>query len=70
MKNKITKANMTKFDYKARKLGLFGVIIVVLSLAVVLPIAGSVSSKNGNIQTEIQQLREDIRNDNYTIENK
>lgn len=70
MKNKIEKRNMTGFDYKARKLGIIGLAIFVLSLAVVLPIAGSISSNNVKMEVEIQQLRDDIRNENIVIENK
>ena len=70
MKNKITKKHMTKFDYTARKLGIIGLFIFVLSMAVVLPIAGSISSSNTRIQMEIQNLHEEIDNGNYVIENK
>ena len=70
MKNKITKKHMTKFDYTARKLGIIGLFIFVLSMAVVLPIAGSISSSNTRIQMEIQNLHDEIDNGNYVIENK
>ena len=70
MKNKIEKRNMTVFDYKARRLGIIGAAIFVLSLAVALPIAGSISTSNTKMEIEIQQLKDEIRNDNIVVENK
>ena len=46
MKNKVEKRYLTKFDYKARRLGIAGVIIVVLSLFVLLPISKNISNDN------------------------
>jgi hypothetical protein len=70
MKNKLTKKNMTKFDYSARRLGIVGAALLVLSFAVALPIATSVSSANNNMKMEIQQLHDEINNDNYVVETK
>ena len=70
MKNKIEKRNMTGFDYKARRLGIIVAAIFVLSLAVALPIAGSISTSNTKMEIEIQQLKDEIRNENIVVENK
>ena len=59
MKNKLTKRNMTKFDYKARKLGILGCVLAVLSLAVILPISSNVSNENVALNDEIQELTTD-----------
>ncbi len=59
MKNKLKKANMTKFDYKARKLGFLGAILVVLSLAVILPISATINSDNVKLKNEIRTLNKD-----------
>ena len=59
MKNKLEKRNMTKFDYKARKLGFLGLVLVVLSCAVILPISASLDSKNVTLTNEIKQLNKE-----------
>lgn len=56
MKNKLEKKHMTKFDYKARKLGILGGVLVVLSLAVILPISVSMNTENVQLNNEIQEL--------------
>ena len=62
MKNKLTKRNMTKFDYKARKLGILGGILVVLSLAVILPISATINSDNVRLKNEIRKLNKEKSN--------
>lgn len=62
MKNKLTKRNMTKFDYKARKLGILGGILVVLSLAVILPISATINSDNVRLKNEIRTLNKEKSN--------
>ena len=67
MKNKLVKRNMTKFDYRARKLGIFGAILAVLSLAVILPISANISSNNVALTNEIQGITNDIKHDNIIV---
>ena len=59
---------MTKFDYKARKLGILGGILVVLSLAVILPISATINSDNVRLKNEIRTLnKEKVENDTSII---
>jgi hypothetical protein len=67
MKNKLTKRNKTGFDYKARRLGIIGGIVIILSLAVLVPIASSISSKNVALASEIQHLNEEIEDANSKV---
>ena len=68
MKNKLNKKNMTKFDYKARKLGILGGILVVLSLAVILQISATINSDNVLLKNEIRTLnKEKVDSDNSII---
>ena len=73
MKNKLTKKNMTKFDYKARRLGVLGGILVVLSLAVILPISVTINSDNVRLKNEIRTLNKehvDYDVDTIVVESK
>jgi hypothetical protein len=70
MKDKLVKKNMTKFDYVAKRLGIFGVCLLILSMAVVLPISANISSTNKNISVEIQELHDEMNNKEYIVENK
>ena len=63
MKNKLQKRNLTKFDYKARKLGILGCILVVLTLAVMLPVSANLSSNNTTLTNEIRMLNNDVNDD-------
>ena len=63
MKNKLEKRNLTKFDYKARKLGILGCILVVLTLAVMLPVSANLSSNNTTLTNEIRMLNNDVNDD-------
>lgn len=65
MKNKLVKRNMTKFDYKARKLGILGCVLAVLSLAVILPISYNIAEKNVTLNQEIKEL--DTQDDDTII---
>ena len=67
MKNKLEKRNMTKFDYKARKLGVLGIVLCALSLAVILPISANINSKNTNLTNEIRQLNKDHFDDSTIV---
>ena len=74
MKNKLVKTNMTKFDYRARKLGIFGVILLGISLTVALPIATSLSNYNKQLTQDITIIQmengKDDTTHHYTVENK
>ena len=67
MKNKLEKRNMTKFDYKARKLGILGGIFVVLSLAVMLPLMNTINAKNVSLNNEIRILNNEIHDDSVIV---
>ncbi|MDD6302629.1 MAG: hypothetical protein PUA56_04960 [Bacillales bacterium] len=70
MKNKLEKRNLTSFDYKARKLGIIGGVIIILSLAILLPLATSISSSNVAIANEIQELNAQIEKNDSKLEKK
>ncbi len=72
MKNKLVKRNMTKFDYRARKLGFLGLAIIGISLSVGLPIANSLSKMNSNLTQEIVVMQNEQTDENhqYTVERK
>ena len=70
MKNKLEKRNMTRFDYKARKLGFLGAILVVLSLAVILPISSSINNENTALTNEINELVNEKDDSTIIIESK
>ena len=62
MWQKVRWHRMTKFDYKARKLGILGGILVVLSLAVILPISATINSDNVRLKNEIRTLNKEKSN--------
>lgn len=70
MKNKLEKRNMTRFDYKARKLGFLGAILIVLSLAVILPISSSINNENTALTNEINELVNEKDDSTIIIESK
>ena len=70
MKNKLEKRNMTRFDYKARKLGFLGAILVVLSLAVILPLSSSINNENTALTNEINELVNEKDDSTIIIESK
>ena len=70
MKNKLEKRNLTKFDYKSRKLGILGCVLVVLTLAVMLPVSANLSSNNVNLTNEIRMLNNDITEDSPIVINQ
>ena len=46
MKNKLQKTNMTRFDHRARKLGIIGALIMAATFALCVPVAASLISSN------------------------
>lgn len=70
MKNKLVKTNMTKFDYKAKKLGILGLLLVVMTFAVTLPVATSLVNANNSLTREIIVLENNSNesNTNYYSE--
>ena len=70
MKNKLVKRNMTKFDYKARKLGILGCVLAVVSLAIILPISASISKENVTLNNQIQELTNESDDTLIIIESK
>ena len=74
MKNKLVKTNMTKFDYRARRLGIVGVILLGVSLTVALPVATSLSNINKQLTQDITIIQMENGNDEtvhqYNVESK
>lgn len=70
MKDKLVKTNMTKFDYRAKKLGFFGLVLVVLTFAITLPVASSLVDANNTLTREIVVLenKSNDSNTNYNME--
>ena len=63
MKNKLEKKYLTKFDYRARRLGITGLVIVMFSWLVLVPLSSSLSNKNVAISKEIEQISENIKDE-------
>lgn len=71
MKNKLVKTNMTKFDYKARRLGIIGLFLMVVTLGVALPVATSLSNMNNTLIHDITVMElDENENTNYELERK
>lgn len=68
MKNKLNKLNLTKFDYKAKKLGFLGLFLVVMTFTITLPVASSLVNANNSLTHEIIIL-ENNSNESNTILN-
>lgn len=58
MKNKLVKKNMTRFDYTARKLGIIGLFLIVITFSFALPIATSLANTNKTLAHEIMVIQE------------
>ncbi|MDD7735955.1 MAG: hypothetical protein SOW55_00630 [Bacilli bacterium] len=56
MKNKLVKKNMTKFDYRARRLGIAGLFLLTITLSVGLPILTSLSNTNRSLTHDINVM--------------
>ena len=54
--NKITKTNMTKFDYISRKLGFIGIVIIAVALLVGLPLIQTITKSNELLVQEIREV--------------
>ena len=63
MKNKLVKMNMTSFDYKARKLGVIGLLIFVGVLTLGLPIVNTLNSENLALNHQIEKIQQDVVED-------
>jgi hypothetical protein len=72
MKNKLQKTNMTRFDHKARKLGIIGIFMMVATFAVCIPVATNIINNNNQVTVEIQKLQteQEEPTTTYTIERK
>ena len=72
MKNKLQKTNMTRFDHRARKLGVIGALIMAATFALCVPVAASLISSNKAVTIEIQKLQNESSETptTYTLERK
>lgn len=70
MKNKLVKANKTKFDYRARRLGIIGLFLMVITLSVAVPIASSLSNINHSLVQDITVMENENNDANYDLERK
>ena len=71
MKNKLIKANKTKFDYRARKFGIIGLFLMVITLSVALPVASSLSNMNKSLVQDITIMENENKEaNNYELERK
>lgn len=59
MKNKLKRNNLTKFDYVARRLGVFGLFLIIGFLAFSLPVSNLLTKNNETLIREIQHLDND-----------
>lgn len=70
MKNKLVKANKTKFDYRARKLGIIGLFLMVITLSVAVPVASSLSNVNKSLVQDITIMENENNDSNIELERK
>ena len=56
MKNKLVKKNMTRFDYRARRLGIAGLLLLTITLGVGLPVLSSLSNTNKTLTQDINVI--------------
>jgi hypothetical protein len=70
MKNKLVKANKTKFDYRARKLGIIGLFLMVITLSVAVPVASSLSNVNKSLVHDITVMENENNDSNLELERK
>lgn len=68
MKNKLVKKNMTRFDYRARRLGLAGLLLLTITLGVGLPVLSSLSNANRALTQDITLIEN--QNDDALNQNK
>mgnify|MGYP003415078340 FL=1 len=70
MKNKLVKANKTKFDYRARRLGIIGLFLMVITLSVAVPVASSLSNVNKSLVQDITIMENENNDSNIELERK
>lgn len=70
MKNKLVKANKTKFDYRARRLGIIGLFLMVVTLSVAVPVASSLSNVNKSLVQDITIMENENNDSNIELERK
>lgn len=56
---KLTKKHMTKFDFVAKRIFFFTMLGLVLTIAFVLPLKGSLTTKCNDLVSEVQSLEND-----------
>lgn len=59
MRNRIEKSNKTKFDYVARTLGVFGILIIAVTAIVGGTTLASVSNENKNLINMIEMTQQE-----------
>ena len=69
MKDKVVKTNFTKFDKKARILGILGGFIIASALALGIPMLSRINSENDMLTKEITQNKDVAENLQLQIEN-
>ncbi len=62
MKDKINVKNKTKFDYTARKLGIVGAALIILSIAFGLPLMKMMQNYSHNAMNDIQNVERKVSN--------
>lgn len=62
MKDKIILKNKTHFDFLARKLGVIGVILIVLSFALGIPLINVLNTHNTQLVNDIQKEEMQLSN--------
>lgn len=60
MKNRIEKANKTKFDYVARSLGIFGILIIIATCFIGGITLTSISNENKNLINVINNSHKEV----------
>ncbi len=68
MKDKLVKRNKSHFDFVARRLGIIGSIIIVLSIAFGIPVLNSLQNRNHNLVNDIQKEEKYVSNLHLQLE--
>lgn len=68
MKDKIVKTNKTHFDFVARRLGIIGFVLIIMSLALGLPLINTLSKENSILVNNIKMAERNDSNMQLQLE--
>ncbi len=62
MRDKIVKTNKTYFDFVARRLGIIGIVLIVMTLALGLPLVNNLNKENSTLIDNIGKHEKNVSN--------